>query len=49
MFGRKAILPIDFKLGGEASDILCEHIDQQQGKWGIGGVGNYIIEMYQLK
>ncbi len=32
MFGRKAVLPIDLKFGGEASDILCEHIDQSQGK-----------------
>ncbi len=30
MFGRKAVLPIDLKFGGEASDILCEHIDQSQ-------------------
>ncbi len=32
MFGRKVVLPIDLKFGGEASDILCEHIDQSQGK-----------------
>ncbi len=46
MFGRKAVLLIDLKFGGEASDILCEH--RSVTKVNEGGLGccNYFIQMY---